>query len=154
MRARSPELNAMAGPSESILWRRFEIRVFSRWLRKIQEEGWAPRQYVRSKDWNVTVVRCYLTGGRARLDSEDINFDIYPRDRDLMHLSGLRMLPEQEVQKSNVHLWRLTRQASTASNGYAVRKYAADYTHAPCVTCTNARLDCALLRVQDLCSSS
>ena len=52
-------------------------------------------------------MRCYPTGGRAQLDPEDIEFDIYQLARDLMHLSGLRMLPEQEVPESNVHLWQL-----------------------------------------------
>ena len=69
---------------------------------KFKKQGRAPRQYVRSKDWKVG--RRYPTGGRAQLDSEDINFGIYQRARDLMHLSGLRMLPEQEVPERNVHL--------------------------------------------------
>ena len=69
---------------------------------KFKTKGRAPRQYVRSKYWKV--VRCYPTGGRAQLDPEDIEFVIYQRALDLMHLSGLRMLPEQEVPDSNVHL--------------------------------------------------
>ena len=39
------------------------------------------------------------------------------------------MLPEQEVQASGVHLSRLTLQASTASNEYAVREYACPMRH-------------------------
>ena len=58
-----------------------------------------------------------------KLDPEDIEFDIYQRVRDLMHLSGLRMLPEQELPESNVHLWQLVLQASTASNGAAIREF-------------------------------
>ena len=46
-----------------------------------------------------------------------------------MELSGLKMLPEQEVQAGGVHLRRLTLQASTASNGYAVREYACPMRH-------------------------
>ena len=41
---------------------------------KLKKQGRAPRQYVRCKEW--TVVRRYATGGRAQLDSEDIEFDI------------------------------------------------------------------------------
>ena len=85
-------------------------------------------------------MRRYPIGGRAQLDAEDIEFDIYKRARELMELSGLKILPEQEVQADGVHLWRLTRQASTASNRSVIRKN----THAPCDICTNARLDCAL----------
>ena len=55
---------------------------------KFKKQGRSPRQYVRQKDWKV--VRRYLTGGRAQLDPEDIEFEIssYQRARDLMHLSG------------------------------------------------------------------
>ena len=74
-------------------------------------------------------MRRYPTGGRAQLDPEDIEFDIYQRARDLMHLSGLRMLPEQEVPESNVNPWQLVRQASTASNGAAIREFACPMRH-------------------------
>ena len=94
---------------------------------KFKEQGRAPRQYVRCKDW--TVVRRYVTGGRAQLDSEDIEFDIYQRARDLMHLSGLRLLPEQVLPESNVHLWQLVRQATTAMNGAAIRQFACPMRH-------------------------
>ena len=96
---------------------------------KFKKKGWAPPQYVRSKDWKV--VRRYPTGGRAQLDPEDIEFDIYQRARDLMHLSGLRMLPEQVVQESNVHLWQLVRQATTAMSGAAtgIRQFTCPIRH-------------------------
>ena len=68
----------------------------------LKKQGRAPRQHVRSKDWNV--VRRYPTDGRALLDPKDTEFEIYQLARDLMHMSGLRMLPEQEVPESNVHL--------------------------------------------------
>ena len=42
---------------------------------KFKKRGRTPRQYVLSKDWKV--VRCYPTCGRALLDLEDIEFDIY-----------------------------------------------------------------------------
>ena len=58
-----------------------------------------------------------------------IEFDIHKRARELMKLSGLKMLPEQEVQAGCVHQWRLTRQASTASNGYAIREYSRPMRH-------------------------
>ena len=69
-------------------------------------------------------MRRYPTGGRAQLE-----FDIYQRARDLMHLSCLSMLPEQEVPVSNMHLWQLVRQASTASNGAAIREFACPMRH-------------------------
>ena len=81
---------------------------------KFDKQRLAPREYVRPRDWKV--VPCYPTGGRAQLDSEGIEFDIYKRARGLMELSCLKMLPEQEMQAGGVHLWRLTRQASTTSN--------------------------------------
>ena len=82
---------------------------------------------------------CYTNGGRAQLDAEDIYFDMYERAREWMEQSGMKMLPGQETQAGALHLWQLFRQASTASNGYAVAN-----SDALCVTCTNARLDCAL----------
>ena len=54
-------------------------------------------------------MRRNLTGDRAQLDAEDIEFDIYKRARELMELSCLKKLPEQEVQAGGVHLLRLTR---------------------------------------------
>ena len=74
-------------------------------------------------------MRRYPTGCRAQLDAEDIEFDIYKRARELMELSGLEMLSEQEVHAGGVHLWRLSRQASTASNGYAFREYTCPMRH-------------------------
>ena len=71
----------------------------------------------------------YPTGCRSQLDAEDIELDIKKRARELMELSGLKMLPKQEVQAGGVHLWRLTRQANTASNGYAICEYACPMRH-------------------------
>ena len=71
---------------------------------KFKKQRVAPREYVLPRDWKV-VVRRYPTGGRALLDAEDIEFDIYNRARESMELSGLKMLPEQEVQAGGVHLW-------------------------------------------------
>ena len=40
-----------------------------------------------------------------KLDSEDIEFDIYMRARELMELSGLRLLPEQDIEVGGLYLW-------------------------------------------------
>jgi hypothetical protein len=85
---------------------------------KFKKHRQAHVEYVRLKEWKL--VRRYETGDRAQLDAEDIEFDIYKHARELMELSGIKMLPEQEVQAGGVHLWRLIRQATTASNGYAI----------------------------------
>jgi hypothetical protein len=42
---------------------------------KFKKQRRAHREYVRPKEWKV--VRRYATGGRAQLDTEDIDFDIY-----------------------------------------------------------------------------
>ena len=41
---------------------------------------------------------------------------------ELTHLSGMKMLPEQEVQAGSLPLWTLIRQASTASIGFAIHE--------------------------------
>ncbi len=59
---------------------------------KFKKQRRADHEYVRPKEWKV--VRRYPTCGRALLDSEDIEFDIYKRAREFMELSGMKMLPE------------------------------------------------------------
>ena len=54
----------------------------------------APEKYVRPKQGKR--VRRYKTCYGARLDDEDIQFDIYQKARDLMELSGHKMLPDQD----------------------------------------------------------
>ena len=49
----------------------------------------APREYIRPQEWKV--VRRYLTGGRAQLDAEDIEFDNYKRASESMKLGDLKM---------------------------------------------------------------
>ncbi len=49
--------------------------------------------------------------------------------RELMELSGMKMLPEQEVQAGGVHLWQLKRQANSVSNGFAIRAYSCLMSH-------------------------
>jgi hypothetical protein len=94
---------------------------------KFKKQRRADREYVRPKEWKV--VRCYATGGRAQLDTEDIDFDIYKQARELMELSSMKMLPQQEVQAGCVHLWRLRRQATSASNGFAIREFQCPMRH-------------------------
>jgi hypothetical protein len=43
-----------------------------------------------------------------------------------MELSSMKMLPEQDVQASNLHLLALIQQASTATNGYVALVKLAD----------------------------
>jgi hypothetical protein len=94
---------------------------------KFKKHRRAPREYVRPKEWKV--VRRYATGGRAQLDTEDIDFDIYKKARELMESSGMIMLPQQEVQAGGVHLWQLRRQATSASNGFAIREFQCPMRH-------------------------
>ncbi len=78
---------------------------------------------MRPRDWKV--VRRYLTGDHAQRDADDNHdyFDIYKQAGELMELSGMKMLPEQEVQAGGVHLWQIKRQASSSSNGYAICEF-------------------------------
>ena len=48
----------------------------------------------------------------AQLDAGDIDFDVYKHACELMELSCMKRLPEQDVQAGNVHLWQPTLQAS------------------------------------------
>ena len=91
---------------------------------KFKKQRRADREYVRPKEWKV--VRRYATGGRAQLDVEDIDFDIYKKAREFMESSGMITLPQQEVQAGGVHLWQLRRQATSAmsaSNGFHTGKF-------------------------------
>ncbi len=54
------------------------------------------------KEWQVVCL--YPTDSRAQLDAEDIELDIYKQARELMKLSSMKMLPEQEEQAGCVHL--------------------------------------------------
>ena len=89
---------------------------------KFKKQRRAPPKYVRPEQWKL--VRRYRTCIRARFDQEDISFDIYQRARDLMELSGHKMLPEQEPPKKGLHLWTLKRTANAVSNGVSIREYA------------------------------
>ena len=59
---------------------------------KFKKQRLAPPPYVWPNQWQI--IRRYRTCIRARFDEEDISFDIYQRARDLMELSGNKMLPE------------------------------------------------------------
>jgi hypothetical protein len=98
-------LLAMAGQSESVFTFNGEgSKSASSSVRaeKFKKQRRAHREFVWPGDWSV--VRRYPTGGRMQLEAEDIDFDIYKQTRELMKPSGMKMLPEQEVQASSVHL--------------------------------------------------
>ena len=76
----------------------------------------APDKYVRPKEWKI--VRRYKTCYGARLDDEDMKFDMYQKAHTLMELSGHRMLPEQDEAPNGLHLWTFKRQANAASNRF------------------------------------
>ena len=61
-----------------------------------------------------THIRRYWTCYGARLDDEDIEFDIYQKAKYLMELSGQRMpvVPEQEEAPKGMHLWTLKRKTT------------------------------------------
>jgi hypothetical protein len=95
--------------------------------RKFKEQQRALREYVWQKEWKV--VRRYATGGRAQLDAEDIDFDIYKQAREFMEMSSMKMLPQQEVQAGCVHLWQLKLQATAASKEFAIQEYKCPIRH-------------------------
>ncbi len=99
------------------------------------------------KEWKI--VSRYATGGHTQLDEEEIDFDIYKRARESMKMSGMKMLPKQEVQAGGVHLQQLNRQAISASNGFAIREFSCPMRHL-----CKCKFVCALLRGRYLCSFS
>jgi hypothetical protein len=114
----------------------FEVSIFSRSCSKIQEAAKgsvahreAHREHVPPKERKV--VRSHVTGGRALLDSEDVEFDIYKRACKFMELSCLKMMPEQAegVKAGGVHLWQLRRQANSFSNWFAIREFQCPMRH-------------------------
>ena len=56
---------------------------------------------MRPKEWKV--VRRYATGGRAQLDVEDIDFDIYKKARYLMESSSM-ILAHEHVRRDEFYL--------------------------------------------------
>jgi hypothetical protein len=75
---------------------------------------------VRPIKW--TRIRRYKTCYGARLDEEDIQFDMYQKAKYLMELSGQRMVPEQEQAPKGMHLWRFKREIN-AANGTTIREF-------------------------------
>ena len=67
-------------------------------------------------------IRIYKTCYGARLDDEDIAFDMYQKAKQLMELSGQRMVPEQEQAPKGMHLWTLKRE-TTAAHGVTIREF-------------------------------
>ena len=78
------------------------------------------KKIVRPIKW--TRIRRYKTCYGARLDDEDIAFDMYQKARYLMELSGQRMCPEQEQAPKGMHLWRFKREI-TAAKGVTIREF-------------------------------
>ena len=68
---------------------------------KFKKQRRADREYVRPKEWKV--VRRYATGGRAQLDTEDIDFDIYKKAREFMESSGM-ILAHEHVRRDEFYL--------------------------------------------------
>ena len=87
---------------------------------KFKKQRRAPKKYVRPKEWKL--VRRYKTCYGARLDDEDIKFDMYQKARAFMELSCHRMLPDQDEAPNGLHLWTFKRQANAASNGVTIRE--------------------------------
>ena len=88
---------------------------------KFKKQQVAPGKYVRPKERKI--VRRYKTCYGARLDDEDIKWDMYQKARDFMELSGHRMLPDQDEAPNGLHLWTFKRQANAASNGVTIREF-------------------------------
>ena len=88
---------------------------------KFKKQGRAPGKYVRPKEWQI--VRKYKTCYGARLDDEDIKFDMHQKARTLMELSGQKMVPCQDEAPNGLHLWTFKRQANAASNGVTIREF-------------------------------
>ena len=104
LRARRTELNAMAGPSESVLM----AKVRSPHLLPFAQENSRRRDGLPVSMCGPRIERLCATirpAAARKLDSEDIEFDIYMRARELMELSGLRLLPEQDIEVGGLYLW-------------------------------------------------
>ena len=69
------------------------------------------------------IVRRYKTCYGARLDDEDIKYDMYQKARYLMELSGQKMVPDQDEDPKGMHVWTFKRQATAASNEVTIREF-------------------------------
>ena len=93
-------LLAMAGPSESVLM----VKVRSPHLLPFAQKNSRSSEGLTvsmCKEWKV--IRRYATGGRAQLDVEDIDFDIYKKARELMESSGM-ILAHEHVRRDEFYL--------------------------------------------------
>ena len=99
MLARSARLLAMAGPSESVLM----VKVRSPHLFPFAQENSRSNEGLTVSMCGRKVVRRYATGGRAQLDVEDIDFDIYKKARELMESSGI-ILAHEHVRRDEFYL--------------------------------------------------
>ncbi len=111
----------MAGPADSVLMLKVPSQHLLPIARKIQEAATGSSQVVLQNNWKI--VRRYRTRIRAHFDEEDISFDVYQPARDLMELSGKKMLPGQDPPKNGLHLWTPKRKANAVSNGVSIREY-------------------------------
>ena len=91
---------------------------------KFKKQRVAPPKKKKNVRLEWKRIRRYKTCYGARLDDEDIQWDMYQKARALMELSGHRMLPGQDEAPNGVHLWTFKRQANAASNGVTIRKFA------------------------------
>ena len=89
---------------------------------KFKKQRVAPPKKKKNVRLEWKRIRRYKTCYGARLDDEDIAFDMYQKAKYLMELSGQRMVPEQEEAPKGMHLWTLKRE-TTAANGVTIRGF-------------------------------
>ena len=93
---------------------------FKKWRRAPPRKKKIAKKVVRPIEW--TRIRRYKTCYGARLDDEDIQFDMYQKAKYLMELSGQRMMPEQDQPPKGMHLWRFKRETK-AANGVTIHEF-------------------------------
>jgi hypothetical protein len=54
--------------------------------------------------------------------TKTLSFDMYQKAKQLMELSGQRMVPQQDQAPKGIHLWRFKREI-TAAKGVTIREY-------------------------------
>ena len=117
---------------------------------KFKKQRVAPpkkKKIVRPIKW--TRIRHYRTCYGARLDDEDIAFDMYQKARTLRELSSQKMFPNQDEAPNGLHLWTFKRQANAASKELQFANL-----HALFVSFAIAGLVYALWMASDLFSSN
>ena len=89
---------------------------------KFKKQRVAPPKKKKNVRLEWKRIRRYRTCYGARLDDEDIAFDMYQKAKYLMELSGQRMVPEQEEAPKGMHLWTLKRE-TTDAKGVTIREF-------------------------------